>query len=94
MTNQRESKGSDVNDNDVKFAREMLETLAHMKSASIYLPVPDSSAVFIETVIADCFRKLLQDTKKLALPQSSLIAIISEQMPSINHQYLGIKDTF
>ena len=57
MTNQRESKGSDVNDNDVKFAREMLETLAHMNSASIYLPVPDSSVAFIETVIADWFRK-------------------------------------
>ena len=57
MTNQKESEGIGVNDNDVKFAREILETLAHMNSASIYLPVPDSTVAFTETVIADWFRK-------------------------------------
>lgn len=72
MQSQRESDSKDINENDVKFAREILETLSHMNSASIHLPIPDSTVAFAEKVIADWFRKAAARYQELS-PSTRII---------------------
>ena len=72
MQSHGESDSKDINENDVKFAREILETLSHINSASIHLPIPDSTVAFAEKVIADWFRKAAARYQELS-PSTRII---------------------